>query len=705
MPPPFHAALPLVVTLAALGACNPSSQHTTIAPAEPDETPAVDETPASPAPAAPARAGADLIPRTTLFRQDHARVRISADGTQIGWRATAGGSANLWVAPVDDPTSARQITQETGRMIGWWDWFQSSSQVLYTLDRTGGENTHVYLASLLDPDGAETRDLTPYDGVRSTVVRTTSLDPDHIVVSMNDRDATVQDLYRLDVTTGQRTLLAQNEGDFSAWVVDDHLRVAGARRANADGSLDVLTYDRKLRAYKPLFHVPFEDTLGVEPVGNDGSVTFLKDSRGRNTSALVAFDAVTGTSEVLADDPRADVGGVLMHRRPLAVSFTYDRTRWQVLDPSATADFDYLATLSPGDLSIDARSSDDKHWIVSFRESDRPRVYYHYERAAGAAGTATPLFSESAALLSRALPSTQPVAIRARDGKQLVSYLTLPLDVDPTASGTPTHPLPMVLWVHSGPAERDGWGFDDNTQWLANRGYAVLKVNFRGSTGFGKGFLNAGNREYGAAMQTDLADAVTWAVDHGVADPTRVAIVGGSYGGYASLVGLATTPDLFACGVDIWGAPDLVARLSTPPYNLPAGRWETPRVGDPTTAEGRRALLARSPITHVSALRKPLLVFQGARDARVVKAQSDRLVQGMTSLGLPVTYVVFPDEGHGLSRPENVVGMSAVIELFLAKCLGGEAEPPGADVAASSMMVPAGAEHIEGLQAALSTPR
>jgi dipeptidyl aminopeptidase/acylaminoacyl peptidase len=680
--------------------CDQASQRS-LDPGEP--TPELEPT-ESPAAVSPPRADPTLIPRRTLVSQDHTRVLLSPDGKQLGWLALSGHARNVWVAPVDALGSARQVTHETSRYIGSWDWYPTNAQIVYTLDRTGGENTHIYFVDL--PSG-DTRDLTPYEGVRSTLVNLGARDLHRIAVSMNDRDPTLQDLYRIEVATGERTLMATNEGDFTSWVVDGRLKLTGAHRANADGSSDILAYDEKPEAYRLLFHVPFEDGFGTEHVANEGSVTYMRDSRGRNTSALVAIDGKTGTSQVLADDPRADVGYVLMHKKPLAVSFTYDRTRWEVLDPSVQADFDYLATVARGDLSIVNRTPDNKRWIVSYRESNQPRSYYLYDRSPspGAAGTATLLFSQSSEMVGLKLPETHPVVIRSRDGLDLLLYLTIPLAEDPTSTGKPAHPLPTVLWVHGGPTEREGWGLDENAQWLANRGYAVLKVNFRGSTGFGKNFLNAGNKEYGGTMQNDLLDAAKWAVEQQVADPARIAIVGPSYGGYASLVGLTSTPETFACGVDIYGMTNLVTRLETIPFTLPSGLWETRRVGDPTTAGGRSLLLERSPISHVDAIQKPLLVFQGSRDPRVVEAQSDTLVQAMKTAGLPVTYALYPDEGHAFSRPENVVSMLAVTELFLAQCLGGSYEPLGSDLSGSSITVPSGADNLHGLEEALpATP-
>jgi dipeptidyl aminopeptidase/acylaminoacyl peptidase len=281
---------------------------------------------------------------------------------------------------------------------------------------------------------------------------------------------------------------------------------------------------------------------------------------------------------------------------------------------------------------------------------------------------------------------------------ELVSYLTLPVESDPDEDGRPREALPMVLFVHGGPWGRDYWGFQEFPQWLANRGYAVLSVNFRGSTGMGKAFVNAGDLQWGAKMHDDLIDAVEWAVAEGIADRSRVAIMGGSYGGYATLVGLTFTPETFACGVDIVGPSNLFTLIeSLPPYWQPEIELFAMRVGDTRTESGRKLLIERSPLTHVDRIQKPLLIGQGANDPRVKQQESDQIVAAMQSKGIPVTYALFPDEGHGFARPENNLAFNALTEAFLGECLGGRVEPIGEDLAGSSLVVPNGADQIEGL--------
>ena len=373
--------------------------------------------------------------------------------------------------------------------------------------------------------------------------------------------------------------------------------------------------------------------------------------------------------------------------------------QWKVLDPAIAGDLEYLKGVAAGELQVASRTLDDKPWIVAYMMDDGPVRYYVYDRPNKQAKF---LFTNRKALEGLPLAKMHPVVIKSRDGKNLVSYLTLPLGSEADTPGRPKQPLPMVLVVHGGPWGRDNWGFDTEHQLLANRGYAVLSVNFRGSTGFGKDFTNAGNKEWAAKMHDDLLDAVDWAVAEKIADPKRVAIVGGSYGGYATLVGLTFTPEKFACGVDIVGPSNLFTLLSTiPPYWAPAMQMFKDRVGDPTTEEGKKLLNERSPLNLADKIERPLLIGQGANDPRVKQSESDQIVKAMEAKKIPMTYVLFPDEGHGFARPENNLAFYAVAETFLAKQLGGRSEPLGNDFKGSTITCPAGADQLPGLPAAL----
>jgi dipeptidyl aminopeptidase/acylaminoacyl peptidase len=420
-----------------------------------------------------------------------------------------------------------------------------------------------------------------------------------------------------------------------------------------------------------------EDALGSGPLSfsRDGERLYLLDSRGANAARLVRLDIATGAPSVLAGDDRFDVSGVVFHpdtREVQMVGFTRARREWTVVDPAIVPDVDAIRRLNPGDFEIVDRTHADDVWVIAFTRDTEAVSYWRYERANR---TGRLLFTTRPELARHTLADMRPVAFPARDGLPLEGYLTLP-------PGLPPRGLPTVLVVHGGPWVRDEWGYDPETQWLANRGYACLQVNYRGSTGYGKAFLNAGNREWGGKMHDDLVDAVRWAVDQGVADRERVAIYGGSYGGYAALAGATLTPDLFRCAVDIVGPSNLITFIETiPPY------WSTflamlhERVGNPEA--DAEFLRARSPLTYVDRIRIPMLIAQGANDPRVKRAESEQIVGAMKDKGIPHEYLVFEDEGHGFAKPENRLAFYAVAERFLARHLGGRYEPAGDEVSAS----------------------
>lgn len=683
---------------------------------------------AGPAAPAPPRADTSLTPRKTFFADpDHAAVSISPDGRRLGFLAatapgpggsSADGVLNLWVGSAEDPASAKPVTHEMKRGIRQWWWAFTSAHVLYRQDKDGDENWHVHAIDLAT--GAD-RDLTPIEGVNAEMGGLSPRDAKHAIVALNDRDKRYHDAYLVDIVTGDRKLLAQNDDGFVGFVTDDDMRVRYAVRQNKDGSADYLRPAPNLapaRAgdakdkWKPFLHVPMEDALTTSAVDFDktGKTLFLKDSRNRDTSALFAVDTASGKAKLLADNDRADVGDPLVHptdKRVQAVPIVYDRQRWMILDRSLQPDFDSFASLGDGDVSVTSRSLDDKRWIVAIVRSDGPVRYFRYDRGVpGAPGKATFLFTNAKAIEAIKLAKTFPAIFKSRDGLDLVSYVTIPPASDPDGDSRPDKPLPMVLFVHGGPWARDMYGLNAYHQWLASRGYAVVSVNYRGSTGFGKKFVNAGNMEWAGKMHDDLLDAVEWAVREKIAEPTRVAIMGGSYGGYATLVGLTFTPGAFACGVDIVGPSNLVTLMETiPPYWQPEIETFAKRVGDFRTEEGKKFLLDRSPLMRVDAIKRPLLIGQGANDPRVKQAESDQIVAAMRAKNISVTYVLYADEGHGFARAPNRRSFNAVAETFLAQCLGGPYLPVGDDFDGSTIAVPAGAENVFGLQDALAKRR
>jgi len=662
------------------------------------EEPAVESAPANPE----YLKNGPLIPRETLFgNPDRTAARISPDGKQLAYLAPVEGVLNVWVGPIGDPSAARPVTEDKLRGIRTYFWAYTNEHVLYLQDVGGDEDWHVYCVDLAT---RQTKDLTPLEKVNAQVQAVSHRIPGEILVGLNDRDPQVHDIYRVQLESGERELVEKNTEHFAGYVTDEDFTVRLAMRMTPDGGSELLKKDDQ-GEWARFVEIPMADTLTTSPLGFDksGDVLYLMDSRDRDTGALTAWNLKTDAQKVLAEDDRADLGEMLTHpteNTVEAVSFTYLRKAWKPLDPAVAADFEYLGTIADGDISIVSQTLDNNRWIVAFLLDDGPVKYYRYDR--GEQPKATFLFNNRDDLAGLPLVKMHPLSIKARDGLTLVCYLSLPPGADEDGKARPAGPLPMVLNVHGGPWARDDWGFDAEHQLLANRGYAVLSVNFRGSTGFGKQFINAGNKEWAGKMHDDLLDAVQWAIDERIADPRRVAIMGGSYGGYATLVGLTFSPETFACGVDIVGPSNILTLLSTiPAYWQPMVQMFKDRVGDFISKEGKEFLTERSPLTYVERIERPLLIGQGKNDPRVKESEAKQIVREMEQKEIPVTYVLYPDEGHGFARPANRLSFNAVTEAFLAAHLGGRFEPVGHAFDGSTITVPSGAEQVPGLQAAL----
>lgn len=667
---------------------------------------------------APGSKEVPLIPRQVLFgNPDKASLRISPDGKQISFRAPAEGVMNVWVAPFDDPGAAVPVTKDTLRGIRIYFWAYTSEHIIYLQDKGGDENWQVHTVNIATK---EDKNLTPFeeildpDGKPMTLPNGKKMRPraqiqevshkftNEILIGLNNRNPQYHDIYRLDILTGEMKLIQPNDS-FLGFQTDDDYNIRFAARLTPDGGNEFFKPDGK-GGWQPFDKIPMEDLLTTGPVGFDktGQVLYMIDSRGRNTAALTALDLESGETKVLAEDPRADISDIMMHpteKTIQAAATNYTRTEWKVLDQSIQPEIDYLKPLADGDMEVTSRSLDDKVWTVAFVVDNGPVRYYLYDRTKKKAKF---MFTNRKELEGFKLSKMHPVVIKSRDGLNLVSYLTLPSWTDMDNDARPSEPLPMVLFVHGGPWARDSWGYHSYHQWLSNRGYAVLSVNYRGSTGFGKSFINASSLEWAGKMHDDLIDAVSWAVDQGIAIKDSVAIMGGSYGGYATLVGLTFTPDVFICGVDIVGPSNLRTLLETiPPYWKPLMEMWATRVGDVRTEEGRKFLDSRSPLTYVDKISKPLLIGQGANDPRVKQSEADQIVKAMQEKNIPVTYVLYPNEGHGFARPENRLSFNAVTDIFLAEHLGGRSEPIGDDFEGSSIEVPTGVDQIPTLSEAL----
>jgi dipeptidyl aminopeptidase/acylaminoacyl peptidase len=640
-----------------------------------------------------------LIPRSALFgNPEKAQARVSPDGRHISFIAPRDGVLNVWLAERGKLDAAKPITNDRKRGIRQHFWAYDNKHVLYTQDVGGDENYHVFAVDIAT--GSE-KDLTPYPGARAEIVGASWKKPGVVAIALNDREPEWHDLYAIDVASGQRTLIEKNTDQMTAYLVDLDLQPKLATKNLAEGSEIFRRADGK---WVSLLKIGQEDSLTSGPIAVEagGSSALLQTSVGRDKSTLQRVDLASGKITVLAASDRADVDEIWLDPRtsaPQAYTVNYVKPEISVLDASVKKDVELLTKKVGDTFSITNRTLDDSVWTLVTDDPQAPAVAYLYDRKAG---SVTKLFEQRPALARAPMVPQHPLELKARDGLTLVSYLSLPPGSDANSDGRPDKPVPMVLNVHGGPWGRDVYGFDNEHQWLANRGYAVLSVNFRGSTGFGKSFVNAANREWGGKMHDDLIDAVNWAVKEKITTTEQVGIFGGSYGGYAVLAGLTRTPDTFACGVDIVGPSNLETLLgSIPAYWKSFYEELALRVGDPRTPEGKKLLAERSPLTHAAAIKKPLLIAQGANDPRVKQAEADQIVKAMKDKNLPVTYVLYPEEGHGFAQPANRTSFYAIAEGFFSQCLGGRYEPIGKDFEGANLKVLEGAQYVPGLSAAL----
>lgn len=652
-------------------------------------------------PATAAAAAAPLIERSKLFgNPSRSGASLSPNGQWLSWLAPRDGVMNIWVAPVSNLGAAKPLTASKDRPIRQSFWAPDSSMVMYVQDKGGDENFLLYGIDIVS--GLE-RTLTPFEKTRVQVINVSPLIKDRILVGLNNRDARWHDVHSLELKTGKLTEVMRGDG-YAGFLADANLAIRMALRPNADGGYDFFTVNNNTVEEKSIASTTLEDSLTTQPGGftTDGKTLYWIDSRGRNTAALIAQDVATGKTRVIGENPRADISNTMSNPKTgeiEAYAVTYLRDEWVAIDSTIGADLAWLREQLKGDVSVTTRTDDDQLWTVAVDPVVASPSVHLFDRKQR---KLTQLYVSRPELAGAPLQAMHPIELKSRDGLTLPSYLTLPPGSDSNGDGRPEAPVPLVLLVHGGPWARDDFGYNPYHQWLANRGYAVLSVNYRGSTGFGKSFIEAANLEWARKMHDDLIDAVQWAIDQKVSPADKIAIMGGSYGGYATLVGLTFTPTTFACGVDIVGPSNLETLLKTiPPYWTAGIQQFHRRMGNPNTPDGLALLKERSPLYKAGNIVKPLLIGQGANDPRVNQAESDQIVNAMQQKGIPVTYVLFPDEGHGFARPENNIAFNAVTENFLATCLGGRAEPIGATVKSSSAQVPVGASFTPGLEAAL----
>lgn len=618
-----------------------------------------------------------IIDRELLFdAPEIAGGQISPDGKFISFIKPYKGTQNIWVKKIEeDFTAARPITADTIRPIRSYFWSRDGKYILYSQDKGGDENFNIYA---VDPQEAPAsgsdipinRDLTNLKGVRVYIYSIPLTDPDAMYIGLNDRDKAWHDLYKMKISTGERTLIRQNSATdrITGWVFDwnDQLRLAS--RANADGSNDILRVDAK-DLVKIYTTTVFEDAYPIA-FTKDNKRVYMQTNKGDNVdlSQLILFDPETLQEEVIESDPlkRVDLGNVFiseLSKEIIYTSYEDERTRIYWKNKSFEDDYNLIKKELPNtDIHFTSSTTDENYWMLSASADVDPGSTYLFDRKTK---KLTFQYRPRPNIPVKDLAKMKAISYKSSDGLEIPAFLTLPKGLEPKN-------LPVVVFPHGGPWARDGWGYNSYAQFLANRGYAVLSPNFRSSTGYGKKFLNAGNNQWGEKMQDDLTWGVKYLIREGIADSTKIGIMGGSYGGYATLAGVAFTPDVYACGVSIVGPSNLITLLnSIPPYWEAGRKVFHVRMGDPTNSEGKAQLERQSPLNSASKIKAALLVIQGANDPRVNKAESDQIVIALRDRGFPIEYIVAPDEGHGFARPVNNMAMLASAEKFLAKHLGG----------------------------------
>ncbi len=617
-----------------------------------------------------------LIPRSVLFgNPDKISPIISPDGKYLAYLSSdKNGVQNVFVRTIGK-NDDKAVTKDKLRGIWSAFWQGDSSHIIYKQDVGGDENFHLYQT---DIKSGTTRDLTPFFDVRAEVVAKEPDIPDKILVEMNVRNAKYMDVYSLDLNSGALNLVAKNPGDVQGWSADSKLQVRLAQAVLKGAKQELRVRDSVNTPWRTILKWGPEESTQVVSFSKDGKSLFISTDVGSETSRLASMNLATGKMTDIAQDKQFDHSGTLINAKEhkiQAAAFYKERLEWKAIDPKIQADLDAIKKIQTGDFSIRSKTYDDKKWIVLFDNDTSPSNYYLYDRVTGKSNF---LFSDKPELKKYNLAKMKAISFTASDDMKIYAYLTLPPNVE-------AKNLPMVMVVHGGPWSRDIWGNSSTPQWLANRGYAVLQVNYRGSTGYGKKYLNAGNQEWSKKMHTDLLDAKKWAIEKGYADPNKVAIYGGSYGGYAALVGATFTPDEFCCAVDLVGPSNLVTLLKTiPPYWESVKQLFFVRLGDPD--KDKTFLESCSPLFKVDSIKIPMLIAQGLNDPRVKVAESDQIVSAMRKNGKPVDYMICPDEGHGFVRPENRLKFYARMESFLAKNLGGRVETVSSREASDDLM-------------------
>ena len=605
---------------------------------------------------------AKQYPLRDFFKKpEQAYFRISPDGKTLGFMQPYQSRLNIFVQPIEKVGSKdgiKRVTAETARDISNY-FFKGPQHVLYTKDFGGDENFHVVMADIVT---GKVQDLTPHDGTQANILDALPDDDDHILVTHNKRDKRIFDVYRVNIKTGEEKLAAQNPGNFTSWITDHAGKIRGA--VSADGVNTSLFYRAtETDPFKSIVTTNFRESVNVAAFTADNKRMYVISNRGRDKSALFEFDPVTAKEgKLIFEHPVVDVWALGWSRArnvPTQVDYQVDKTERHFLDAEAKRIYEALSAKLPGyEVNIQSATKDEQTLIVAAASDRTPGARYLYDVKAN---SLKKLADINSAIAEADMAEMKPIQYTSRDGLTIRGYLTLP-------RGVAANNLPVIINPHGGPWARDGWGYNPEIQFLANRGYAVLQMNFRGSTGFGRKFWEASFKQWGLTMQDDITDGVNWLVKEGIADPKRVAIYGASYGGYATLSGITRTPDLYAAAVSYVGVSNMFTFMkSIPPYWKPFLEMMGEMVGN--EEKDKAQLTATSPALNADKIKTPLFVAQGAKDPRVVKAESDQMVEALKKRGIDVDYMVKDNEGHGFRNQENQFEFYEAMEKFVAKHL------------------------------------
>lgn len=607
-----------------------------------------------------------LIPRQVLFSPGASKFfpQLSPDGNQISYVAPSStGALNLWVKTIGKEDD-RVVTNDPHGVM-FYRWQKNSQALLFKKDNQGNENWQIHQVSLSD---GKTRNLTPIEGISASFLALNPATPNKMVISVRGLNSLHEDVYQVNLETAKMTLLAKNPGDVSQWYINKFNKVSAAIRITSSGTKEMVIKDKD-QDWKTVHTLTLDDS-GEKIINYQNDKLLALSSANANTTRLIEIDVNSKAIRVVSENPNNDIEKVITHPQTSdlqAAQYIAARKHWNVLSPGLKQDFDYLRNMRDADFEIISRDSKDRVWLVESIKDDEASHHYLYDRKTRSASL---LFNNGPLLKDYQLAKMKPISFNASDGLKLHGYFTLPVNIEDKK-------VPLVIYVHGGPWARDYWGlnsFNKLTQLFANRGYAVLQINFRGSTGYGKRFLNAGNKQWGQKMLTDLIDGKHWAVAQGSVDENKVALVGQSYGGYAVLSGLAFTPDEFACGVDLVGPSNLITLRKNIHDNMGDLKALFDRhVGN--IEHDAEYLKSISPLFKAHQIKSPLMVVQGANDPRVNKNESEQMVQALRKNNIPVDYIVYPDEGHYFVNPMNSFDFIQRTEKFLSEHLGGRLEP------------------------------